>query len=432
MRYIKNIRLWLAALLLLMLLTGCELLRSDDGAGDITSSVNEPKAATGTPPIGDAFPLEQAPDTGGVIYFQPSNPQLMTGSTMTIDIFVANVENMNGADIQINFNPTIIQLDDAVSNQEGVQIQPGNFLAPDFIAENEVNNQTGAISYIVIQIPPTPPVSGTGLMATLIVRGVNEGTSDLTFTSVLLTNSNIEQIPVTSQNGQIIVGPSTGEPTDTPTATTTPVDGATATPTFTATITPTITPSVTITATATITPTIEPTATPTFTPSPPPPPTATPLPTEPPKPQVKIPRDATFGICYWVKGNDTIHSIARKYNTTPQAINIANDLFPPNHTFQNQVLFIPFWLGNGPNVYETVSDEVTLKWLAEECNITVEDLLAANNLPAGFDPPKGFPLIIPIPPFPPPSRFRYPIGPLPIVPPGCCGGPPDVNFVERK
>lgn len=124
MRYIKNIRLWLAALLLLMLLTGCELLRSDDGAGDITSSVNEPKAATGTPPIGDAFPLEQAPDTGGVIYFQPSNPQLMTGSTMTIDIFVANVENMNGADIQINFNPTIIQLDDAVSNQEGVQIQP--------------------------------------------------------------------------------------------------------------------------------------------------------------------------------------------------------------------------------------------------------------------------------------------------------------------
>ena len=142
MRYIKNIRLWLAALLLLMLLTGCELLRSDDGAGDITSSVNEPKAATGTPPIGDAFPLEQAPDTGGVIYFQPSNPQLMTGSTMTIDIFVANVENMNGADIQINFNPAIIQLDDAVSNQEGVQIQPGNFLAPDFIAENEVNNQT--------------------------------------------------------------------------------------------------------------------------------------------------------------------------------------------------------------------------------------------------------------------------------------------------
>lgn len=51
MRYIKNIRLWLAALLLLMLLTGCELLRSDDGAGDITSSVNEPKAATGTPQL---------------------------------------------------------------------------------------------------------------------------------------------------------------------------------------------------------------------------------------------------------------------------------------------------------------------------------------------------------------------------------------------
>lgn len=428
MRYIMNIRLWLAALLLLVLLAGCELLRSDDGAGDITSSVNEPMAVTGTPPLGDAFPLDVAQDTGSVIYFQPSNPQLTTGSTMTIDIFVENVENMNGVDIQINFNPAIIQVDDAITDQEGVQIQPGDFLEPDFIAQNEVNNTTGALSYIVIQLPPTPPVSGTGLLATLIVRGVNDGISDLTFTSVQLTNSNIQLIPVVIQNGQITVGPPSGEVTDTPTVTTTPVEGATATPTFT----PTTTPSVTITATATITPTIEPTATPTFTPSSTPTTAPTPLPTEPPQPQVKIPRDATFGICYWVKGNDTIHSIAKKYNTTPQAINIANDLFPPNQTFQNQVLFIPFWLGNGPNVYVAVSDEVTMEWLADECNITVDDLLAANNLPAGFDPPEGFPLIIPIPPFPPPSRFRYPIGPLPIVPPGCCGGPPDVNFVERK
>ncbi|MCB0168113.1 MAG: LysM peptidoglycan-binding domain-containing protein [Anaerolineae bacterium] len=422
MRYIKNIRLWFAALLLLMLLAGCEILRGDDGAGDISPTINEPKAS------GEDFSLPLAQDTGSRIRFEPASQNIVPGSTTTIDILVDDVVNMNGADIQISFNPAIIQIDDALTDRDGIQIQPGNFLVSDFIADNEVNNETGQISYIVIQLPPTPPVTGSGLLASLIVRGVNEGASDLAFSSVQLTNSNIELIPVTPQNGQIIVGPPTSVTPDTPTATTTPVDGATATPTFT----PTITSSVTITATATITPTETPTETPTFTPTPSPTITPTPLPTEPPRPQVKIPRDATFGICYWVKHDDTIHSIARKYNTTPQAINIANDLFPPNQTFQNQVLFIPFRLGNGPNVYIAVSDEVTMEWLADECNITVDDLLAANNLPAGFDPPEGFPLIVPIPPFPPPSRFRYPVGPLPIVPPGCCGGPPDVNFVERR
>lgn len=419
MRYIKNIRLWLAALLLLMGLAGCEILRGNDNSGDINQTVNEPVG-------GEDFSLPRAQDTGSQIRFEPASQNLVPGSTMTIDILVDNVVNMNGADIQISFNPAIIQIDDALTDREGVQLQPGNFLVSDFVAENDVNNETGQISYIVIQLPPTPPVTGSGWLATLIVRGVNEGTSDLAFTSVQLTNSDIQLIPVTSQNGQITVGAPTGEITATPTHTSTPVEGAT----VTATLTPTITPSVTVT--ATLTPTIEATATPTFTPLPPPTIAPTPLPTEPPQPQVKIPPDATFGICYWVKHKDTIHSIAQKYNTTPYAINVANDLYPPNYVFQNQVLFIPFWLGNGPNVYEAVSDEVTMEWIANECDVSVADLLKVNHLPNGFDPPEGFPIIIPIPPFPPPSQFKYPVGPLPIVPPGCCGGPPDVNYVERR
>ncbi|MCB0213192.1 MAG: LysM peptidoglycan-binding domain-containing protein [Anaerolineae bacterium] len=426
MRYINHVRLLLTALLLITLLGSCEIMRSNDGQGDITQPVNEPVVSGGA----DEITLPRAQDTGSVIRFEPASQDLSPGATTTVDILIDDVVNMNGADVQMTFDPAIIQIDDADPNADGVQIQSGNFLSPDFVAGNEANNETGQISYIVIQLPPTPAVTGSGVLATINIRAVNEGTSTLGFSSVQLTNSEIQLIPVTQQSGQINVMPSGT------TATATTPGEATATPTETATgeatATPTLTATLPVTATVTETPTATPTETATSTPTSTPTITPTPLPTEPPQPQVKIPPSATFGICYWVKHKDSIHSIASAYGTTPYAINVANDLYPPNYVFENQVLFIPFQLGNGPNVYITQSDEVTMDWLAEECNVDIDDLLTINELESGFNPPEGFPLIIPIPPFPPPSQYKYPVGPLPIVPPGCCGGPPHSYYYEQR
>ncbi|MCB0195411.1 MAG: LysM peptidoglycan-binding domain-containing protein [Anaerolineae bacterium] len=434
MRYINHARLWLTALLLITLLGGCEIMRSDDSEGDITQPVNEPVAAG----RGDELTYALAQDTGSMIRFEPSSQGLNPGGTTMVDILIDDVVNLTGVEVQLTFDPAIIQIDDADPNKEGVQLQPGNFLDAGFVGSNEANNETGQIIYTVAQLAPAPAVSGSGLLATLNVSAVSEGTSALGFSSVILINSDVQEIPTQTQNGEIVIlppgttatattpGEDTATPTNTPTST--PTGEFTATPTVTATLTITAT----ATATATATPTIEPTATETSPPTNTPTITPTPTPTEPPKLQVKIPKSATFGICYWVKHKDSIHSIAKKYGTTPFAINVANDLYPPNHVFQNQVLFIPFQLGEGPNVYITQADEVTMDWIANECNVELDHLLTINKLNSGFNPPEGFPIIIPIPPFPPPSRFKYPIGPLPIVPRGCCGGPPVRNYVERR
>jgi LysM repeat protein len=179
------------------------------------------------------------------------------------------------------------------------------------------------------------------------------------------------------------------------------------------------------------------------------PPTATPIPTPEIVQPVYIPPDATFGFCYRTQPGETIDVLAQKYGTNPWAINRANDLHEPYFIKPQQTIFVPVLPGNGPNVYPVELGD-TLAIIAERCKIPERMLARVNNLQPG-DPiyqPAGSVvpvadgtsqilahdtaivrnLIIPIPPFPPPSRYQYPTGPIPIVP----MVPPGTPYPIRK
>lgn len=167
------------------------------------------------------------------------------------------------------------------------------------------------------------------------------------------------------------------------------------------------------------------------------PPTATPAPPPNILQPAYIPPDATFGFCYRAQPGETIEVLAQKYGTSVWAINRANDLHEPFFVKAQQTIFVPILPGNGPNVYPVELGD-TLAVIAERCKIPERMLARVNNLQVG-DPiylPAGSVvpladgtthilaqdtavvryLIIPIPPFPPPSRYQYPSGPIPIVP----------------
>ena len=189
--------------------------------------------------------------------------------------------------------------------------------------------------------------------------------------------------------------------------------------TATMTTTPTPEPTTTITST----PTLESTAviTPTFTPVPTtltPTATLTPIPTPA---SIPAPSGATIGFCYRVLRGETIYSLAQRFDTSPYAINLANDLFPPNLVYTYQALFIPTELGRGPNVYIFAEGD-TLDSIAEKCGLPASMIAGVNKPYSDIPFRAGDAVIIPIPPFPPPARFGYPTGPLPLVPypPPCC------------
>ena len=419
-------------------LTGCTLNRpaEDAAAGEIAVSAFQPPTSVA------------AAQTDTVIRLQPSTLPLNVGDITVIEIRIDNVTALYAVDIQLTFDPTILQVVDADPGQDGVQIQPGDFLTSDFVIDNEADNATGDIFYAITQLGATPPVSGSGLLASITIQAVAAGTSVQNFTVVQLvtfSDGNPVEIPVTSQPGQVTVEPATGEPTSTFTPTSTLAPGQ-PTPTFTPSPTPTatclpgtLTPTPTI---EVITPTPLPTWTPTATPSPPP--TNTPVPLAD-LPVINIPPGATYGFCYRVQPDETLASIAHKFGVDPRFINLANDLYPPGYVFQNQALFIPQSYGHGPNAYQVRMGD-TMAAIAEVCHIKVEYLAQVNGIRADErltlksgeavrledgsvitlpeDRIRIPALIIPVPPFAPPSRYPYPGSVSPPVSPPPCAQPP--------
>jgi hypothetical protein len=81
-----------------------------------------------------------------------------------------------------------------------VQIQPlGGFLSPDFVVRRTADNDTGLIRYAVTQVAPSPPVSGSGAVARIDLRGVQPGAITVPFTQVELARSDGSVIPATMQ-----------------------------------------------------------------------------------------------------------------------------------------------------------------------------------------------------------------------------------------
>jgi len=135
----------------------------------------------------------------------PAPQQIEGGQTTIAEIRVENIAGLWGAEIELRFDPALLQVQDAAPGVEGVQIQTGSFLSPDFVAENKVDNAAGIISYALTQLAPREPVSGSGQLASITFQGVNQGNSDLTFSVVKLATNQGQPILAVSQGSQIVV-----------------------------------------------------------------------------------------------------------------------------------------------------------------------------------------------------------------------------------
>jgi LysM repeat protein len=396
---------------LALLLVGCDLSRPADAVGDIDAFVPPAEVAAQVSPPAVEFQTDNT-----VIRLQPATQQLKVGEMGNVQIVIDNVANLMGVEIELQFAPNIIQIQDTDPNKEGIQIQPGDFLSPDFVKSNIADNTTGKISYILVQVPPTSPVSGSGVLATITFQAVSQGSSDLTLSIVKLADSEARPISATIQSGQVTVDGDPSQPTPTFTATFTPIPGQ-----------PTLTPTLTITPTIETPTPIPPTATPTLSPTltPLPTPTSTSIP-----PQTVVPPDAAVGFCYRVQEGDTLYSLAQKFGLDAQCISLVNELYPPGYIFTHQALFIPEQYGYGPKVYIVDTNDTTLTSIAEQCRLPVSFLASVNDLAESAILQPGHVVEIPLPPFPPPSRFSYPPpgapsafpppGPIPPARPGRC------------
>ena len=93
----------------------------------------------------------------------------------------------------------------------------------------------------------------------------------------------------------------------------------------------------------------------------------------------KMPKENTNVTTYTVKSGDTLYSIAKKYNTTVNAITTLNNL-TSNTLSIGQTLKIPTSTQNVTEQTYTVKSGDTLYSISRKYNTTVSELINRNNL----------------------------------------------------
>jgi hypothetical protein len=122
---------------------------------------------------------------------------------VTVDIRIENATYLYGAEVHLVFDPTHLEVQDADPDTEGVQIQAGGFPSPDFVVQNQADNNKGTIDYAVTQMAPREAVDGSGILATVTVKGKGKGPASLTFVEAMLANPDGQEIPSQTVDGQV-------------------------------------------------------------------------------------------------------------------------------------------------------------------------------------------------------------------------------------
>jgi hypothetical protein len=142
---------------------------------------------------------------GTVVEVVPEDADIKSGETTQIAVNIRQVENLYGVEVHINFDADRLVVIDADPEEGGVQVMPGHFPQPDFIAQNQVDGTSGTLDYAVAQMPPHEAVNGDGTLFTFDVQGKAPGEADITLIQVLLATSEGEPIETALRSSTLVI-----------------------------------------------------------------------------------------------------------------------------------------------------------------------------------------------------------------------------------
>jgi LysM repeat protein len=327
---------WLCVGLLLLLLTGC----GRTARSEITPILPTSAPPTVTPIVAFEVTPTSAPPPAlpPSLYLEPSVLNLPLGGTATVNVWVDSAWHLNTLSLEMSFNPAYVQVEDADPAAQGVQIAPGRIPQPDQVLQNGVTGTDGHIIYQVSQSAGTG-ADGSGIVATITLRGIAEGGTPLRFESIAATDPNGNSLTIEPlSDGLITVGMADVTPA--------PASTPAATPTAPPVILPTATPG------AAATPIPQPTAQPSL---------------------------SGTGIYYVVQPGENLYRIGLRFGTTAQAIAAASNLADPNAVSAGAMVLVPVAPPQGGYGYYVQAGDTVFS-IARRFGMTVEQLAARNSI----------------------------------------------------
>ncbi len=191
------ILIFLFTSLFTMMVTSCHTSKPTSNA-PASATPDEPSIVTASPPSATI------PMAGAIVELVPQETDIHPDQTIHVNVTIKHVENLYGIELHVVFDPTMLAIVDGDSTKDGIQIQPGTFLKPDFVVRNQADDTKGIVDYVVTQVMPTEPASGQGTLATMEFRVLKAGQATLTPT-ILLAAPDGQAIIVTTQPIQITV-----------------------------------------------------------------------------------------------------------------------------------------------------------------------------------------------------------------------------------
>lgn len=167
-----------------------------------------------------------APAAGPVVRCEPVSISGPVNQIVTADITIQDVVGLYGADVQVGFDASIVQVLDENPNVNGIQIQPlASFLKPEFVILNNADNVGGTMRYAVTQLNPTSPATGSGALMRFRFQPLRSGSFTMQFVRHDLADRSGQTIANTVASCPVTIsdpGGATNTPTPTPTSTVTP------------------------------------------------------------------------------------------------------------------------------------------------------------------------------------------------------------------
>jgi hypothetical protein len=158
-------------------------------------------------PVVSTATAPSATSSVAAMSFDMTKAPIKVGSMFTANIRLDNVAGLAGVELQVAYDPAILEVQDADLGKDGIQAAWGTFLKPDFVAQNLAEPARGKMSLAAVQLPPNRPVSGSGVLATVAFKARSAGSSPLAFDLVNLSTSGGTPIKCVLQNAKVQVGP---------------------------------------------------------------------------------------------------------------------------------------------------------------------------------------------------------------------------------
>jgi hypothetical protein len=142
------------------------------------------------------------------IVLSTTQTSLKIGQLTTVDVLVKASPSIYGADIQVNFDPKMLEVVDADKKLAGLQIEPGKFIdqKKSFLLKHQVSNEAGTIDYALTLLNPAPAVQGDGQLARITFRAKSNGLTIISLKKGMFGTKTGETISPDLAGVQITVG----------------------------------------------------------------------------------------------------------------------------------------------------------------------------------------------------------------------------------